>query len=122
MDYLIQFNPKMIVIACNTATAVAIEDIREHVSIPVLGVISPGARAAIKHTRTGVVGVIGTEGTIKSKAYEHALRLISPSIQVYSEPCPLLAPFVEKGLLTESKSRRLWRNRFSHWSTSQLIA
>lgn len=67
VDYLIQFNPKMIVIACNTATAVAIEDIREHVSIPVLGVISPGARAAIKHTRTGVVGVIGTEGTIKAR-------------------------------------------------------
>nr|WP_157322747.1 glutamate racemase [Paenibacillus anseongense] len=107
VDYLIQFNPKMIVIACNTATAVAIEDIRERVSIPVLGVISPGARAAIKHTRTGIVGVIGTEGTIKSKAYEHALRLISPGIQVYSESCPLLAPFVEKGLFGREQEQEI---------------
>jgi glutamate racemase len=98
VDYLIQFNPKMIVIACNTATAVAIEDIQARVSIPVLGVISPGARAAIKTTRSSVVGVIGTDGTIRSRAYEQALRTISPSIQVVSEPCPSLAPFVEKGL------------------------
>ncbi len=98
VDYLIQFNPKMIVIACNTATAVAIEDIRSRVSVPVLGVISPGARAAIKTTRSGVIGVIGTDGTIRSNAYVHALRSIAPSIQVYSEACPLLAPFVEKGL------------------------
>jgi glutamate racemase len=98
VDYLIQFNPKMIVIACNTATAVAIDEIRAKFPIPVLGVISPGARAAIKTTRSGVVGVIGTEGTIRSQAYEHALRLISPNIQVYSQACPLLAPLVEKGL------------------------
>ncbi len=98
VDYLIQFDPKMIVIACNTATAVAIDFIREKVSIPVLGVISPGARAAIKTTRSGVVGVIGTEGTIRSNAYEQALKSISPNIQVYSQACPLLAPLVEKGL------------------------
>ncbi|UJF31648.1 glutamate racemase [Paenibacillus hexagrammi] len=98
VDYLIQFNPKMIVIACNTATAVAIEDIRAKVTIPVLGVISPGARAAIKSTRNGVVGVIGTDGTIRSHAYDQALTSISPGIQVFSEACPLLAPFVEKGL------------------------
>ncbi|NEW08786.1 glutamate racemase [Paenibacillus sp. SYP-B3998] len=98
IDYLLKFNPKMIVIACNTATAVAIEEIRARVSIPVIGVISPGARAAIKSTKSGVVGVIGTEGTIRSQAYEYALQSISPSIHVLSEPCSLLAPFVEKGL------------------------
>lgn len=107
VDYLIQFNPKMIVIACNTATAVAVDDIRAHVSVPVLGVISPGARAAIKSTRSGVIGVIGTDGTIRSKAYENALRLISPSIQVYSEACPLLAPFVEKGLFGADSARAI---------------
>lgn len=104
VDYLIQFNPKMIVIACNTATAVAIDEIRARVSVPVLGVISPGARAAIKTTRSGVVGVIGTEGTIRSNAYDLALRTISPNIQVYSESCPLLAPFVEKGLFHEEEA------------------
>lgn len=107
VEYLIQFNPKMIVIACNTATAVAIEDIRERVSIPVIGVISPGARAAIKTTRSGVIGVIGTDGTIRSNAYEYALRLISPNIQVYSEACPLLAPFVEKGLFGADRANEV---------------
>jgi glutamate racemase len=98
VDYLIQFDPKMIVIACNTATAVALEDIRSMVSIPVLGVISPGARAAIKITQNGIIGVIGTEGTVRSNAYEQALRSISPNIQVFSQACPDLVPLVEKGL------------------------
>jgi glutamate racemase len=98
VEYLIQFNPKMIVIACNTATAVAIEDIRAKVTVPVLGVISPGARAAIKISTSGIVGVIGTEGTIRSKAYEQALKSISPNMEVYSQACPKLAPLVEKGL------------------------
>ncbi|OCT11917.1 glutamate racemase [Paenibacillus pectinilyticus] len=104
VDYLLQFNPKMIVIACNTATAVAIEDIRARVSIPVVGVISPGARAAIKSTRSGMIGVIGTDGTIRSQAYETALKMISPDIRVYSEACPLLAPFVERGLFSSESA------------------
>jgi len=98
VQYLLQFHPKMIVIACNTATAVAIDRIRTKVDIPVIGVISPGARAAIKTTRNGIVGVIGTEGTIRSRAYERALRSISPGIRVVSQPCPTLVPLVEKGL------------------------
>lgn len=68
VSYLQQFRPKMIVIACNTATAAALNDIRSKVSIPVIGVIHPGSRAAIKKTKTGVIGVIGTEGTINSCA------------------------------------------------------
>lgn len=98
VEYLQQFKPKMLVIACNTATAVALSDIRARVDIPVVGVIHPGARAAIKSTRNGVIGVIGTEGTIRSGAYEQALRQISPNLQVVTLACPKLAPFVEKGL------------------------
>jgi glutamate racemase len=98
VNYLLQFHPKMIVIACNTATAVALDDIREFSHVPVVGVIHPGARAAIKKTRNHRVGVIGTEGTIRSKAYERALQQISPHIQVLSKACPLLVPLVEKGL------------------------
>lgn len=107
VEYLIQFNPKMIVIACNTATAVAIEDIRAKVSIPVLGVISPGVRAAIKSSTNGIIGVIGTEGTIRSKAYEQALKSISPNMEVYSEACPLLAPLVEKGLFDADEAIKI---------------
>jgi glutamate racemase len=98
VDYLLHYNPKMIVIACNTATAVALDEIRARLSIPVVGVIHPGARAAIKMTRSGSIGVIGTEGTIKSKAYELALNQISPHTQVVSQACPLFVPLVEQGL------------------------
>lgn len=97
VDYLIQFRPKMIVIACNTATAFALEEIRDSVNIPVVGVIEPGARAAIGRTITGCIGVIGTEGTIRSGAYEEALREISPHVHVISEACPKFVPLVEKG-------------------------
>ncbi|WP_135554152.1 glutamate racemase [Paenibacillus cymbidii] len=105
VDYLLQFRPKMIVIACNTATAVAIDRIRSVVNIPVVGVIHPGARAAIKMSRRGIVGVIGTEGTIRSKAYEHALKEISPYIEVVSLACPTLVPLVEEGKFNTDESR-----------------
>lgn len=95
VHFLSGFNPKMIVIACNTATAAALNMIRSQVSIPVVGVIYPGARAAIKKTKSGIVGVIGTEGTIKSGAYEQALQRITPDIRVFSQACPLLVPLVE---------------------------
>lgn len=109
VEYLHQFKPKMLVIACNTATAVALDDIRARVDIPVVGVIHPGARAAIKSTRSGIIGVIGTEGTIRSGAYEHALKQISPSLEVVSLACPLLAPFVEKGLFRADEAEILVR-------------
>ena len=107
VDYLVQFKPKMILIACNTATAVALDDIRSRVSIPVVGVIHPGARAAIKKSRTGLVGVIGTEGTIRSKAYDHALHEISRNIQVYSAACPQLVTVVEQGLFFGAETTRI---------------
>lgn len=98
IQYLMQYPLKAIVIACNTATAFALENVRKEVSIPVLGVIEPGARAAIKATESYHVGVIGTEGTIHSGAYEKALKCIHPDLTVYSLACPSFAPLVEKGL------------------------
>jgi glutamate racemase len=109
VDYLVQFNPKMLVIACNTATAVALEDVRKRISIPVVGVIHPGARAAIKSTRSGIIGVIGTEGTIRSRAYEQALKRISPNLQVVSQACPMLVPIVERGLFRAEEAVQVVR-------------
>jgi glutamate racemase len=109
VDYLLQFEPKMIVIACNTATAAAIDDIRSRVHIPVLGVITPGSRAAIKATRIGHIGVIGTEGTIRSGAYEMALRRISPGVQVVSCACPSFVPLVEKGQFRSENTKETVR-------------
>jgi len=95
--FLLDKDIKMLVIACNTATAVVLEEIRKEVSIPVLGVIQPGARAAIKATNNTRIGVIGTEGTIKSAAYEKALRQINKNTKVTSLACPKFVPLVESG-------------------------
>jgi glutamate racemase len=95
--YLTQFKPKMIVIACNTATALAIDRIRDIVDIPVVGVIEPGARAAIRTSKNGFIGVIGTDNTIRSGAYRRALQNLSPDVRVASLACPRLVPLVERG-------------------------
>jgi glutamate racemase len=107
VNYLMHFRPKMIVIACNTATAVALEDIRSSIMIPVVGVIHPGARAAIKKSRCGNIGVIGTEGTIRSGAYEQALAQLAPNINVYSKACPQFVPLVERGLYHKQSTREI---------------
>ncbi|RLL47938.1 glutamate racemase [Oceanobacillus piezotolerans] len=107
VSYLLEKNIKMLVIACNTATAFTLKDLQERLDIPVIGVIKPGARAAIKFTRNDQVGVIGTEGTIRSKAYSNALRKIKAKLQVYPLACPLFVPMVEKGILSGSHAKEV---------------
>ncbi|WP_199425636.1 glutamate racemase [Thermaerobacillus caldiproteolyticus] len=96
-NYLLQYDIKMLVIACNTATAVVLEEIREQLNIPVLGVVHPGARAALKMTKNEHIGVIGTIGTVKSGAYEKALKSINNRVHVESLACPKFVPLVESG-------------------------
>ncbi|HJV44495.1 MAG TPA: glutamate racemase [Bacillota bacterium] len=98
IDYLSQLDIKALVIACNTATAVVLKEVEQTSKIPVIGVIDPGARTAIKETKTGKVGVIGTIGTIRSEAYEKALKRIDPTVDVYSMACPDFVPLVESGI------------------------
>jgi len=92
---------KLIVVACNTVSSVAIPKLRAGVSIPVIGVIEPGAHAAIAMTRNRHVGVIGTRATIRSGAYENALRALNVHVRVSSVACPLLVPLIEEGLLDD---------------------
>ena len=91
-------NVKAIVIACNTASALALDEIRKEVNIPVIGVVEPGAKMAAETTQTGNIGIIGTESTIKSGIYNDYLRNINPEITVVSKACPLFVPLVEEGL------------------------
>ncbi|NLV41531.1 MAG: glutamate racemase [Candidatus Hydrogenedentes bacterium] len=91
---------KMLVVACNTASAYALEVLRDELPLPVIGVVEPGARAAIARTKTGRVGVIGTPGTVASGAYVRAIAALSPDIRVYSQACPLFVPLVEDGWTT----------------------
>jgi glutamate racemase len=96
-SFLLEKKIKMLVIACNTATAAVLEEIRRELKIPVLGVINPGARAAIKRTKNYRVGIIGTEGTVKSGAYEKALKSLNSRLFVKSHACPKFVPLVESG-------------------------
>jgi glutamate racemase len=95
--FLVRRRVKMLVVACNTASSVAIAEIEDRFSLPVVGVIEPGARKAASVTRSGRVGVIGTEGTIRSGAYTRAIQALDPAIDVFTAPCPLFVPLVEEG-------------------------
>lgn len=97
VQFLMQFPLKAMVIACNTATAAALQDVKDLITIPVLGVIEPGVRAAIKVTKRNRIGVIGTLGTIQSAAYEKTLKRIHPGLTIHSLACPTFVPLVESG-------------------------
>ena len=95
--FLIEQGVKAIVVACNTATAHALPALRDELDVPVLGVVEPGARAAVRATRTGHIGVIGTTGTIRSEAYVRAIHAEAPDARVTALACPLFVPLVEEG-------------------------
>jgi glutamate racemase len=99
---LLSEGAKIIVVACNTASALALPRLQEVLQIPVIGVINPGARAATKTTKTGRIGVIGTRATMTSGAYEQAIHALRPGATVFSQPCPLLVPIIEEGMLRDS--------------------
>ncbi|MCK9911803.1 aspartate/glutamate racemase family protein, partial [Microbacteriaceae bacterium K1510] len=83
----------------NTATAVVLNELKNETDLPVIGVIEPGARAAVTSTRTGRIGVIGTETTIRTAAYERALLRINPDLYVVGRACPAFVPLVENRML-----------------------
>ncbi|KGX89038.1 glutamate racemase [Pontibacillus litoralis] len=109
VHFLLKKQIKMLVIACNTATAFTLQELKATLDIPVLGVIQPGARAAIKGTDNLQIGVIGTEGTIKSKAYADALHQINPFINVSGLACPAFVPMVEQGVLDGPEAHKVVR-------------
>ncbi len=95
--FLFSRDIKLLVVACNTASSVSLDAIRNSISIPVIGVIEPGAKAAVKATRNKKVGIIGTEATVKSNSYAKAIKAINESLEVFSLSCPLFVPLVEEG-------------------------
>jgi len=96
-DLLLEESVKMIVVACNSATAVALEHLKDRVDVPVVGVIEPGMRAARSATRTGRIGVIGTVGTVGSGAYQRAAAALDSEIDLTCAACPGFVEFVEAG-------------------------
>lgn len=100
-NMLIERDAKLVVVACNTVSSVALPQLEQNLPVDVVGVIRPGAEAAIHESRSRHIGVIGTRATIRSGAYERTLKSIDPSAQVTSRACPLLVPLIEEGLLRD---------------------
>jgi glutamate racemase len=96
-DFLISKGVKMVVIACNTVSAVALDVVKKRAGVPVIGVIHPGAAAAVSATVRKRIGVIGTIATVNSEAYTNAIRQLDSSIKTFSQPCPLFVPLAEEG-------------------------
>jgi glutamate racemase len=123
-EFLVSQNVKLLVIACNTASAMARDRLKKHFKVPILSVVGPGARAAARATRNGRIGVIATEATIESRAYEIAIETafkdlieerakrerpasgpLPPSISFFERPCPLFVPLVEEGEIDSEIAR-----------------
>lgn len=96
-DFLLRFDPKMIVVACNTVSAVALTELEDTLPVPIVGVVEPGARRAVLLARGHTVAVIATEATIASDAYRKAMNKIAPGSRVLQKACPLFVPLVEEG-------------------------
>jgi glutamate racemase len=109
-SYLKGEGVKALVIACNTATAHALPALRREFDLPIVGVIEPGARAAASATRTKRIGVIGTAGTIKSRAYEKEIRKLIPDVNLTAQACALFVPLVEEGWVDTEPTRAIARN------------
>ncbi|MFD1039556.1 glutamate racemase [Virgibacillus byunsanensis] len=107
VDFLLKKQIKILVVACNTATAFTLSELKQKLNIPVIGVIQPGSRAAIKFTSNNHIGVIGTEGTIRSNAYTEALKSINSRIHVNSLACPMFVPMVEQGIVTGEQAEQV---------------
>ena len=98
--FLLKHDVKLICVACNTVSSVALPVIKNHFKVPIIGVISPGVREAVYATQSKRVGVIGTKGTIRSRTYELEINHLDPEVKVTAVACPLFVPFVEEGWLS----------------------
>jgi glutamate racemase len=119
-SWLVEQGVKAIVVACNTATAHALPTLQREIAVPVLGVIAPGAQAAVAATRTGHIGVIGTAGTIASQAYDCAIHALVPTAHVTGLPCPLFVPLVEEGWIDHPATRLIAESYLEPLRTAQI--
>ena len=95
--FLISKNVKAIVVACNTASSIALDELKKNFDLPIIGMINPGAKLAISSTRNGRIGVIGTRATINNNAYSKEIKKLDPSKTVFEKACPLFVPLAEEG-------------------------
>ena len=107
MIFLLQQHIELLVVACNTSSAYAIEELKKHSSIPIIGVIEPGAKKALSVSKNRRIGIIGTEGTITSGSYEKALKSLDAQCEIFSKPTPLLVPLVEENWIAHKVTKKI---------------
>lgn len=117
-NFLFKKGIKMLVVACNTSSSVSLEILKEKLPIPVIGVIEPGVRAALRSSKNGKIGIIGTEATVQSEAYPKKIKSINPEIEVISKACPLFVPLVEEGILEGSIAEQVVERYLKELKTS----
>lgn len=113
---------KAIVIACNTASAFALSDLQKECDLPIIGVILPGAKTAVANTTTGRIGVIGTDGTIRSQIYTRVIHEYNPNIVVFGKACPLFVPLVEEGWLHDTVTDEIAKRYLSEFEDKDIDA
>ena len=111
---------KAIVVACNTASAVALEAVRDELDIPIIGVVRPGAKVAVQATRNKKIGIIGTETTVNSRMYVKLIRQLEPEAEVTGKACPLFVPLVEEGWLKDPITREVAERYLSELKKSDI--
>jgi glutamate racemase len=119
-EWLVSQGVKAIVVACNTATAHALPMLQQSLPVPVIGVVEPGATAAVRATRGGPIGVIGTAGTIGSGAYARAIHQLTPEAIVLAAACPLFVPLVEEGWVDHPATRLIARDYLAPMREAQV--
>ncbi|MBB5347648.1 glutamate racemase [Desulfoprunum benzoelyticum] len=112
-EFLLQKGSNLIVIACNTASSVATERLRQEFNVPIIEVVTPAVQAVLARSRTGRVGIIGTRATVRSNIYERSITALDPQFKVFSLACPLLVPLVEEGWINKRETKMILR-RYLH--------
>lgn len=122
--FLQSLDVKLLVVACNSASALALPALKNNCNIPVIGVIEPGVRAAVNRSSTGPIGVIGTRATIFSQVYQKGINQLAPNLEVIARPCPLFVPIVEENLMNTEiaeKAVQMYLSEFKEARVSSLI-
>jgi len=117
-NFLVEQSVKLIVVACNTASALALPEIESEYNVDMLGVIKPGAESAVKSTKNGKIGIIGTTGTIRSDVYAKEICALDPGIKVFSLACPLFVPLVEEGYVEKQATKYIAEDYLAPFRTN----
>jgi len=119
INFLKRFNIKIIVVACNTASAI-LSNIKKTFNLPLIGVIEPGVKQALNISRNKRIGVIGTEGTIRSKAYQKVFHRYNPSVKIFSQACPLFVPLIEADWVRRPETKSIAKNYLSKFKDKDI--